>query len=257
MAQEVSFKLDGKVALVTGAASGIGRSTAVAFAKSGANVMVADVLEKEGAETVRLIEALGCKAAFVRCDVSQDSEVQAMIQRTVTSFGRLDFAFNNAGIEGVPGFTQDCTAENWARVIDINLKGVWLCMKYQIPQMIKQGRGSIVNCSSIAGLVGFAGSPAYTASKHGVVGLTRAAALENAKTNIRINAVCPGVIQTPMIDRYTQGLEERQKLLVAGAPFGRVGTPEEIAGAVLWLCSDLASYMTGQTMAIDGGWVAQ
>ncbi|HRK02187.1 MAG TPA: SDR family oxidoreductase [Oligoflexia bacterium] len=255
--REINYQFDGKVALVTGAASGIGRATAIAFAKSGANVVVADVLEKGGTETASMIDALGRKALFVRCDVSDTQNVKDLVRRTVEKFGRLDFAFNNAGIEDTPASTTECTEDNWHKTIDINLKGVWLCMKYEIPELLKQGGGAIVNCSSIAGLIGFSGIPAYTASKHGVIGLTKTAALEYSKSSIRVNAVCPGVIQTPMIDRFTQGSAEAKAQLTAGAPMGRVGLPEEIANAVLWLCSDSASYMTGQTMTIDGGWVAQ
>ena len=255
--KEVNYQFDGKVALVTGASSGIGRTTALYFAKSGANVAVVDVAENEGIETARMIERFGVKSIFIRCDVSKDKDVRNMVQRTVDAFGRLDYAFNNAGIEGIQAPTPDCTEENWTKVIDINLKGTWLCMKYQIPQMLKQGGGAIVNCSSIAGLIGFPGIPAYSASKHGVIGLTKTAALENAKTNIRVNAVCPGVIQTPMIDRFTRGQAQAHAQLIAGAPMGRVGSPEEIASAAVWLCSESASYMTGQTLTIDGGWVAQ
>lgn len=247
-----------QVALITGAASGIGRATALAFAREGARVVVSDVSSEGGLETVRLLEEQGARAKFVFCDVSKASEVAHLVQKTVEHFGRLDYAFNNAGIEGVSNSTVDCTEDNWNRVIDINLKGVWLCMKYEIAQMMKQeSGGAIVNCSSIAGVIGFPGIPAYTASKHGVMGLTKAAALEYVKSKIRVNVVCPGVIQTPMIDRFTHGQADAVAQLVQGAPMGRMGTPEEIASAVVWLCSDGASYMTGQSMTIDGGWVAQ
>lgn len=252
-----SYTFNGRVALVTGAASGIGRATALAFARSGANVVVADTQEVDGIHTARMIEDLGRRAIFVRCDVSQEAEVKEVMRRTVETFGRLDFAFNNAGIEGAQAFTPDCTSENWDRVINVNLKGVWLCMKYQIPQMLKQGGGAIVNCASIAGLIGFPGIPAYVASKHGVNGLTKTAALEYAKSGIRINAVCPGVIETPMIDRFAHGEAQIRKQLADGEPVGRVGRPDEIADAVLWLCSDSSSFVTGNPMAVDGGWVAQ
>jgi len=176
---------------------------------------------------------------------------------TVKEFGRLDYAFNNAGIEGEQGVTPDCTEENWNKVININLKGVWLCMKYQIPQMLKQGSGSIINCSSIAGLVGFPGIPAYVASKHAVIGLTKTAALEYAKSNIRVNAICPGVIQTPMIERFAHGEAQIKKQLADGEPVGRMGQPEEIASAALWLGSSESSFVTGHSLVVDGGWVAQ
>lgn len=247
----------GKVAFVTGASSGIGKSTALAFAREGADVVVADVLTDQGIETAHEIEKIGRKTLFVKCDVSIEAEVKAALNKTIETFGRVDCAFNNAGIEGKVANTSDCTEENWNRVIDVNLKGAWLCMKYEIPQMMKQGGGRIVNCSSIAGLTGFGGIPAYVASKHGIIGLTRAAALEYAKGHIRINVVCPGVIETPMVERFTHGEAQAKKQLIAGEPMGRAGTPEEIAAAVLWLCSDAASFVTGHPMAIDGGWLAQ
>lgn len=247
----------GKVALVTGASSGIGRATALAFAREGADVVVADVLEEAGRQTAQLVEAEGVRALFVVCDVARDHDVRSMIGRAVETFGRIDCAFNNAGIEGEQAPTADCTEENWDRVVAVNLKGVWLCMKYEIPEMLKQGGGAIVNCSSIAGLVGFTGIPAYVASKHAVVGLTRTAALELAKSNIRVNAVCPGVIQTPMIERFTHGEAQIQQQLIAGEPVGRAGRPEEVADVVLWLCSGASSFVTGQPIAVDGGWVAQ
>ena len=247
----------GKVALVTGAASGIGRATALAFAKKGASVIVADLEEDGGLQTSHMIERLGPKSMYIRCDVSKQEEVKRVLEKTLDTFGRLDCAFNNAGVEGNQGMTPDCTEANWNRVVDVNLKGVWLCMKYEIPLMLKQGGGTIVNCSSIAGLIGFQGIPAYVASKHGVIGLTKTAALEYAKLNIRVNAVCPGVIQTAMIDRFVHGEAQIQKQLVEGEPIGRVGQPEEVAQAVLWLCSDAASFVTGHSLAVDGGWVAQ
>ena len=203
-----------------------------------------------------MIKDTGGDALFVKCDVSVEADVKRMVEQTVVTFGSVDYAFNNAGIEGERGNVQDCTPENWNRVIDINIKGVWLCMKYQIPQMLKQGKGAIVNCSSVAGIIGFAGSAPYVASKHAVVGLTKTAALENATTGIRVNAVCPGVIDTPMVERVTGNVEEVEQQFIAMEPMGRMGKPEEIADAVLFLCSDAASFMTGHSMPVDGGWLA-
>lgn len=252
-----SLDFSNKVVFVTGASSGIGRATALAFAAKGAKVACVDVQENDGKKTCQMVKEVGGTAIFLKCDVSKTQDVKSAIEQTVSQFGRIDCAFNNAGIEGGQALTPDCTEENWSRVIDINLKGVWLCMKYQIPLMLKQKGGVIVNCSSIAGLIGFPSIPAYVASKHGVIGLTKTAALEYAKSNIRINAVCPGVIQTPMIDRFAHGEAQIQNQLVAGEPVGRVGVPDEIASAVLWLCSDGASFVTGHAMPIDGGWTAQ
>lgn len=246
-----------KIAFITGAASGIGRASALVFAREGADVVVADCQIEGGQETVRKVEQAGGRAVFIKCDVSVESDIREAVAQTVKRFGRLDYAFNNAGTEGAPGFTAECTNENWERVININLRGVWLCMKYQIPQMLAQGSGSIVNCSSIAGLIGFQGIPAYVASKHGVVGLTKTAALEYARSNIRVNAICPGVIDTPMITRFTHGEAQAARMLLNNEPVGRMGTPEEIAEAALWLCSDKASFVTGHSLVSDGGWVAQ
>lgn len=247
----------GKVAYVTGAASGIGRATAIAFAKAGAKVAVVDSDEAGAKETLQKIKSFDGDGLVFKVDVSNEAQVKSSISDTVGKLGRLDFAFNNAGIEGLQGTTVDCTTENFNRVIDVNVKGVWFGMKYQIPQMLKQGGGSIVNCSSIAGLIGFPGIPAYVASKHAVVGLTKTAALEYAKQGIRVNAVCPGVIQTPMIDRFVHGEAQARAQLAAGEPVGRVGQPEEIAGAVIWLCSSGSTFVTGHPLAVDGGWVAQ
>jgi len=248
-------QFEGKVALVTGGSFGIGRATAIAFARKGAKVVVADVIED--AETLNLIQSFNGEAIFVKCDVSKPGEVKAMVDKTIQTYGRLDYAFNNAGIEGASAPTQDCTEENWDKTIGINLKGVWMCMKHQIPQMLKQGKGAIVNNASVAGLIGFPGLSIYVASKHGVLGLTKNAALENAKLGIRVNAVCPGVINTPMIDRLTGKDKEVEKQFEDMEPIGRFGEPEEVAEAVIWLCSDSASFVTGTTLPVDGGWVAQ
>jgi NAD(P)-dependent dehydrogenase (short-subunit alcohol dehydrogenase family) len=253
----MSPSMNDRVALVTGGSAGIGRATALAFARNGARVVVADVMDAEGEETVRLIREAGGEAVYVHADVSVPADVEAMVGRTIESYDRLDYAFNNAGIEGEASPTADCTEENWDRVLGVNLKGVWLCMRHQIPYMVRQGSGVIVNCSSVAGLVGFATRGAYTASKHGVVGLTKAAALDYATQGVRVNAVCPGVIQTAMIDRATGGDPETLAQFQAMEPMGRLGTPDEIAGAVLWLCSDSASFVTGQAIAVDGGLVSQ
>jgi NAD(P)-dependent dehydrogenase (short-subunit alcohol dehydrogenase family) len=244
---------ENKVVIVTGASSGIGRATAIAFAREGAMVVVSDIREEGGLATMQEIKKENGEAHFIKCDVSSEEQVKNLVSQTIAKYGRLDCAYNNAGIEGTPSSTVECSAENWDNTININLKGVWLCMKYEIPAMLKYGKGSIVNCSSIAGLVGFETIPAYVASKHGVIGLTETDALEFAKKNIRVNAVCPGVIHTPMLERFTKGEEES---MARQDPMGRVGRPEEIADSVLWLCSDKSSYVTGQSIAVDGGWVA-
>jgi NAD(P)-dependent dehydrogenase (short-subunit alcohol dehydrogenase family) len=243
---------EGKVALVTGGASGIGRATAIAFGREGAKVCVADVNEQGGEETVNLITEAGGEAFFIRCDVSKASEVETMIERSAAQYGRLDCAFNNAGID-IPGTTADCTEADWDLNINIDLKGVWLCMKYEIPQMLKQGGGAIVNTSSAAGLIGTPGIAAYTAAKHGVIGLTRTAALEYAKAGIRVNAVCPGTVDVPGLREITKTHPELSQSIIDMHPIGRIGTVEEIAEPVLWLCSDAASFITGLAMAVDGG----
>ncbi len=249
--------LDGKVALVTGAGSGIGRATALAFARDGAKVVAADIVVEGGEETASLIREAGGEATFVKADVSQAADVEALVARVVSTYGRLDCAHNNAGIEGMMASTADQTEAMWDRVIAVNLTGVWLCMKYEIPQMLKQGGGAIVNTASGAGLIGVPTMPAYVASKHGVVGLTKTAALEYAKSGIRVNAVCPGIIQTPMVERLVTEQPQLGEALVAAEPIGRTGQPEEIAEAVVWMCSEAASFVTGHAMSVDGGYVAQ
>jgi NAD(P)-dependent dehydrogenase (short-subunit alcohol dehydrogenase family) len=253
----MSTSMEGRVALVTGGSLGIGRATALAFARAGARVAVADVADAEGEETVRMIREAGGEAVYVHADVASAEEVEAMVRRTVEEFGRLDFAFNNAGIEGAQAHTAECTVENWDRVLGINLRGAWLCMKAEIPEMLRQGGGVIVNCASVAGVVGFEGIPAYAASKHGMLGLTKTAALEYATRGIRVNAVCPGVIDTAMIERFTGGNEEAAAQMAALEPVGRMGHAEEIADAVVWLCSDGASFVTGHPLVVDGGMVAR
>ncbi len=244
----------GKVALVTGGGSGIGRQACLVFCREGAQVVVSDVTVEGGEETLSLIKQAGGEAAFVKADVAQAAEVEALVAKTVEAYGRLDCAYNNAGIAGRTARVADDTEENWERILSINLKGVWLCLKYEIAHMLKQGGGAIVNTASGAGLIGVRRTGAYVASKHGVVGLTKTAALEYAKANIRVNAVCPGPIDTPML----RGASERViDAMAAAQPNGRLGQPQEIAEAVVWLCSDAASFVTGHPMPVDGGYVAQ
>jgi len=246
---------ENKVAIVTGGSFGIGRAAAIAFANRGAKVVIADWVEDH--ETLDSIRSSGGEAIFVKCDVSDESSVKALVEKALSTYGRVDLAFNNAGVEGHSAPTHECTMENWDRTVDVNLKGIWLCMKYEIPVMLKQGKGAIVNNASIAGLVGFANIPAYVASKHGVIGLTKNAALEYAKLGIRTNVVCPGVIKTPMIDRFTGKNKEVEKQFESMEPVGRLGQPEEVAEAVMWLCSDASSFVTGDAIPVDGGWTAQ
>ena len=249
--------MHGKVAIVTGGGAGIGRATAFAFAREGVHVAVADVDVEGGENTVEQLAALGVDGLFVHTDVSEASAVARLVRNTVDRFGRLDYAFNNAGIEGSQAPTADCTLENWDRTIAVNLTGIFLCLREEIPRMLANGGGAIVNNSSVAGLVGFAGIPAYTASKHGILGLTKTAALEYATQGIRVNAVCPGIIETEMITRFTHGEAGAAQQLLEAEPAGRMGAPTEIGDAVVWLCSERASFVTGHALAVDGGFVAR
>jgi len=255
----MSGGLEKKIALVTGGASGIGRASALAFAKEGARVVVVDLTNEAGEETVRQIREAGGDACFVRADVSRTKDVEEMVKKTVQLYGRLDCALNNAGVDGML-FTRiaEYKEQAWDQVISINLKGTWLCMKYEIIQMLEGGGGSIVNMSSTAGLVGSAvGNSAYVASKHGIVGLTKTVALEYGLQRIRINAVCPALTRTPMAEKLLGGDPQREAQLSALSPMGRLANPEEVAAAVVWLSSDSASYVTGQALAVDGGHVAR
>jgi NAD(P)-dependent dehydrogenase (short-subunit alcohol dehydrogenase family) len=249
--------LHGRVALVTGAASGIGRATAVAFARAGAKVVVSDVAAGAGEETVSIIRDSGGQSAFFRCDVTSADDVQALVGSAVSTYGRIDCASNNAGIEGTTAECVDCTEENWDRTIEVNLKGVFLCAKYEIIQMLAQGgTGAIVNTASIAGLVGFRGESAYCASKGGVVLLTKVLALEYGKRGIRVNAVCPGNTDTPMVDRMIDGDPEKLAATLAKEPLGRLARPGEVADVIVYLCSDEASLVNGISMPVDGGYLA-
>ncbi|OIB59356.1 glucose 1-dehydrogenase [Natrialba sp. SSL1] len=256
----MTYNLDGKTAIVTGGASGIGRKTAERFAAEGANVVVADVVTEGGEETVELIESAGGSATFVETDVTDPDAVEAMVQTAVDTYGGLDIAHNNAGIEGENDPLAEQTEANWKQVMDINLTGVWLCLKYELQVMTanREGDGddgAIVNTSSIAGLSA-AGSSAYAASKHGVIGLTRVAATEYAAADVRVNAVCPGVIETPMVEQSAAENPEEIEQFVGMQPLNRMGSPEEIANAVVWLCSDEASFVTGNAYPVDGGFTA-
>ncbi len=256
--QVTAQEFSGQVVMVTGGASGIGAATVRAFCAAGAAVVIADIQDAEGNALASELINSGYRALFVHCDVSLEQDIVTAVAAAVDGFGGLHHAFNNAGIEGEASPVDQTTNENWARVIEVNLRGVWWCMKHQIPAMRATGGAcSIVNCASIAGVTGFAGIPAYAASKHGVVGLTRSAALDLAQQSIRVNAICPGVIQTPMIDRFAGNEASAKEALQKRVPMARIGAPEEISGAVLWLCGRGASYMTGQAISVDGGWTAQ
>ena len=252
----MNISFENRVALVTGAASGLGLATAKAFAASGAAVALADWNEDAVRHAADALTAQGHRAIAIRCDVSDDVQVQAMVEHAVAAFGRLDVAYNNAGVQNVLAETADSPRDDYDRIMAINLRGVWSCMKFELQQMRKQGSGAIVNCSSLGGLVGGAERGTYHAAKHGVIGLTKSAALEYAARGIRINAVCPGLIWTPMADRMVAGGQGAAlEAMTASIPMGRHGRPEEIADAVLWLCSDASSYVTGQSISVDGGFI--
>lgn len=253
MSTDGSQRFAGKAAFVTGAGSGIGRAAALAFAQEGAHVAVVDRDEQATAVTVEQIEQLGGTALAVACDVTSSEQVKAAVDRAVARFGRLDIAFNNAGVELRPTPIADISEADFDRIVDTNLRGVFLCMKHQIPHMLQHGRGAIVNTSSGAGVKGFPGGAAYGASKFAIIGLTKCAALDYAAAGIRINAICPGIIDTEMMHRFTGGTDEGRQTVITQEPVGRMGTPEEIAAAVLWLCSDEAAFAVGHALVIDGG----
>jgi NAD(P)-dependent dehydrogenase (short-subunit alcohol dehydrogenase family) len=245
---------DQKVAIVTGGSSGIGRATAIALAKEGAKIVVAARRSKEGEETVQLVKETGSDGIFVKTDVANENDVRSLVEKTVKQYNRLDYAFNNAGIEEMTTPLVDQTSEVFDQIMNVNVKGVWLSMKYEIPEMIRTGGGAIVNTSSGAGVVGYPQQPIYIASKHAVLGLTKSAALEYAKSGIRINAIAPGVTETEMVERVDKQLIERLKSMT---PIGRIGDPQEIANAVVWLLSDKASFVLGHTLLVDGGVVSR
>lgn len=252
----MNITFENKVALVTGAGSGLGLATANAFASSGAAVVLADWNFEAAQSAANALKAQGSRALAVQCDVSDDVQVEAMVAQTVSTFGRLDVAYNNAGVQNILAETADSTRDDYDRVLSINLRGVWSCMKFELQQMRKQGNGAMVNCSSLGGLVGGAERGTYHAAKHGVLGLTKSAALEYAARGIRVNAVCPGLIWTPMADQMVAGGQgPALEAMTAIVPMRRHGRPEEIANAVLWLCSEASSYVTGQSISVDGGFI--
>jgi NAD(P)-dependent dehydrogenase (short-subunit alcohol dehydrogenase family) len=253
----VAATMQGKVALITGGGSGIGRATAFRVAREGVKVMIADYVPESAERVVKTIKEAGGDASCVAADVSVTKQAEMIVSKTVETYGRLDYAFNNAGIEGTIADTAGYPEDSFDRTIAINLKAVWLCMKYEIPQMLKSGGGAIVNTASTLGLVAIAGTAAYTAAKHGVVGLTKTAALEYAQKNLRVNCVCPGFIRTAMVERAMDKAMLGEEQMIAIEPIGRLGKPEEIAEGVCWLFSDAASFVTGHSLTIDGGWTAR
>jgi NAD(P)-dependent dehydrogenase (short-subunit alcohol dehydrogenase family) len=250
-------RLKDKVTIVTGATSGIGRTAAITFAREGAKIVISGRNQQEGAETVRMIKADGGDCTFVKADVSKADDVLAMVKHTVGIYGRLDCAFNNAGVGPVYNLLADYKEEDWDRIVNTDLKGVFLCMKYEIPEMLKSGKGTIVNNASTTGIVGFEHRAAYVAAKHGVVGLTKVAALDYATAGIRVNAVCPGYTQTPMVERIWASDPTARKMHEGINPMGRICAPEEVVEAVTWLLSDASSFTTGHALAVDGGWVVR
>ncbi len=249
--------MDGKVALVTGAGSGIGRQSALTFAREDCAVVVADLVADAGEETVAMIRDGGGEAIFVPVDVSRSDEVRAMVDRAIEFYGRLDVAVNNAGIAGQPASLHECSEDDWDRIMAVNLKGVWLCLKFEIPPMVAQGSGVIVNVASVVGLVGQPDLTPYVASKHGVIGLTKQAAIEYARFGLRVNAVCPAIVDTPMTKRFTGGNLETLSPVISRYPVGRIAGPQEVAEPIVWLCSEAASYINGHSLVIDGGFIAQ
>ena len=257
MSKQVKYNYEGSVALVTGAAKGMGLATAKAFADAGAAIVLADVDFELVAVTADEIVKNGGKALAVKCDVSNEEQVKAMIENAVATFGKLDVAYNNAGINTLETEVADLSRVDYDRIISINQNGIWFCMQYEIRQMLKQSSGVIVNCSSLAAFVGARGRAAYSASKYAIIGMTKSAALEYATRGIRVNAICPGMFETPMADFITEGNKDVLKEMTKAAPMGRLGQPEEIADAVLWLCSDASSYVTGESLWVDGGFLSQ